>query len=242
MKMKQTVESQEKMLICVAALGLACSGCISYPFIDESLAQIKAQPLAAQFALPERDLVQIPDQGAEGLVGTWTVGYIRRMRFFDGHVRDSRFEHIWNPKWPTSDEYNFTRDGTFVKHTCMRHKLQREVTQHTYERGKWSYVDGVLTLVTDGMEVVAEGALYPNRQTFDVLTTADYKVEWLEGNEIILRDVHTLKVADGCRTEVEVDKNGVRTECLIKSSGFVNGRECGEITETVTLSRYKKMN
>lgn len=221
------------------------SGCVTYPFIDESVAYIESNPLAAEFPAPAYELVETPDPGADMLLGTWIANYTEITRVTDGRPTNPMHDYFKNTRWPFTVRYTFNSDGSFTRHEVMRYWMQRETTQQTHWQGRWTYEDGVLTLVVDNGVVESEGMFSPNRHAFDVPDGADcktssYRVAWLESGEIILRDVDTLKQTGSTRVTVEVDAKGVRTERTICLHGGDNGRERGEIIEKATLVRFRK--
>ena len=232
-----------KTEVIMFAIGFACAGCHTYPFIDESLAQIEAAPLSANFPPPEHELVGVPDQESEeNLLGTWTASYIEYVRIIDGKSPHPFFDYH-DMRWPVTDSYTFSKDGTYVRHECVRRRFQmQENVQNICYNGKWSYRAGVLTLMQEKMVIKPQGLGFLNPVVFgdDSTVINGYKVEWFEGNEIILRDVDTLKDIGENRITVNVDGSGVRIERTICPHGSENGRERGEIQETATLVRFRK--
>ena len=233
----------------IVVLAFAGTGCTTYPYIEESLAQIESNPLSARFAPPSRELVEVPDLGSSELVGKWTVSFTEFDRVTDGQAVLPGYEFLKDLSRSVAASYSFDANGAYVRHEYVEPK-QVQLSMHPmplrlsaincYYYGKWSYRDGVLTLSQERAEVESEGLLSPTRHSGSAFEVLNYKVEWLEGGEMILRDMDTFKTTDSGRVTVEVNESGVRTERTIRILGSEDGRERGEISERATLVRYKK--
>ena len=229
-----------KTFCSMLALGAACSGCVNYPFIDESIAKLDANPVPViqRFNLPETPPLKIAPQNADMLVGDWMTGYQKlswREIGQDGLIHD--FEDHKN----AGEVYGFWADGS-----CGHNYIYRVgawLTQmKTY--GKWSYDSGVLTLTWESgkfrLQVFsAKEKGVPNWDHEVPLPMNEprietYRVDWFARNEIALtRNDETSPRLTGSRKDVRVDAYGVRAEREIEVLAMREGRETGTVKETI---------
>jgi len=247
--MKKTVESLAKTMICVAALGSACFGCVSYPFIDESIAKLDANPvpIIQRFNLPEVPLLPIAPQSADLLVGDWMTGFqklVCREVGQDGLIHDFPENHK-----NAGEVYGFNVDGSYGHNDIYQWGA---MLMQLKKFGKWSYDSGVLTLKCEKMRMrvqdfLAKEAGAPNWDqefplTMNEPTITTYRVDWYAYNEIaITANDETPPPLTGSREDVRVDVQGVRTKREIKVLGMREGRETGTVEETTyPPMRFKK--
>ena len=66
-----------RTMFMLITLIIVCAGCVSYPFIDDSIAKLEATPVdvTLRFKLPEVPPRPIEPQTADALVGDWMTGF-----------------------------------------------------------------------------------------------------------------------------------------------------------------------
>lgn len=233
-------------------LAVACAGCVSYPFIDDSIAKLDATPVnvAAKFKLPETPPQLIEPQAAEKLVGTWSTG-----------VQHSFWRHISESGTITDvdaavggsiigEVYVFSANGD-VCHTDVRQVLG--VVLLTFKDfGTWTYKSGELTLrykkregnTQDLVAKVNGASNYESAFTEKIDMVETCRVEWFANNEIAImrNDKKQSSQSDTERTIIKVDAYGVRTEREIKVMDMRDGRETGSVSEKIYPPMHFKKN
>lgn len=223
-------------------LAFVCAGCMTCPYIDESLAVIESDPLSAKYAPPAHELVEEDDLGAEGLLGTWTTSYDRYWRRTGDSLSDNHPSKRGSQ--PISESYTFMSNGTYVQCTSYGSfkwsSLQNTNSYRFRTQGKWTYSNGTLTLQRETRTYEVDSILSSNKK-WNVSERCSYKIGWLEGDEIILKEESLPPtLINGRRVCVEVDSHGVRTERIFNIQESENGRERGWIEEATSLVRFKK--
>ena len=234
----------------IALLGIIGAGCVSDPFIDDSIAYYDANPLAAKFNLKVVSAEPIRPLSAEALVGAWLAIYTEYLRVEDGHEASL----MNNQSAPCVDGWKFEADGSYKKwHTKVNGGIgAMGVWTTSYsndEYGRWSYNEGVLTLNREkGESTTKQGDRTISRSSDENRTTRQVPVVWYANNEIVLKDQgdidlnsNTLEIK-GYRTTVNYDKSGVKTFRMIHVTGVRDGRETGAVFEWATSARFTKAN
>lgn len=234
-----------KQLLAILALGTACVGCVSSPFIDESIAMLDANhvPAVARFGLPSTPPIPISVQSAEMLEGAWHTGVLHPCHRYvgvTGVLQDfDKPGKYWHHLW---EGYGFDADGTMF-HQKTEGTGTLVIT--TKERGSWHYEAGKLTLDIRKIELETSDAALKamgiqgaeHSSTSDVNCSRTLQVIWYAHDEIavIAEETQSLPFVGSSRTrKVEtVDDYGVKTEREIAVSGMKDGREIGTVSETV---------
>ena len=234
-----------KQLLATLALCAACSGCVTAPYIDESIAMLDTNPVPAvsRFGLPSMPPIPISAQPAEMLEGAWNteiqhpchrhIGETGVLQNFDKPGK--YWHHLW-------EGYGFNSDGTMV---YQKTQGMGTMVISTKERGSWHYAAGKLTLDIRKVETRTSDAtlkamgIQGAEQSFisDVNCSRTLRVVWYAHDEIaiIAEESQTSSSVDSSqkRKEVTVDDYGVKTEREIAVSGMKDGREIGTVSETV---------
>ena len=234
-----------KQLFVTLTLSAAGAGCVSSPFIDESIAMLDANPVPAvsRFGLPSMPPIPISAQPAEMLEGAWYTGVqhpCHRHIGETGALQDfDKPGKYWHHLW---EGYGFDADGTM-----FYQKTQGMGTSviTTKERGSWYYEADKLILDIRKIETETSDAalkalgIQGAEHSFasDVNYSRTLRVVWYAHDEIaiIAEKVQSLPFVGSRRTrKVEtVDDYGVKTEREIAVSGMKDGREIGTVSETV---------
>ncbi len=225
-------------------IGALAAGCVSSPFIDESIAKLDANPLAAKFAQPTTAREVIRPLTADALVGGWVSIYTSYWRAEDGRPDNP----INNQSFPHVDSYKFSADGRYTKSTAAVVAGFGVVSSNTdTEYGRWSYQDGVLTLNRErGESTMKRGEQVISRKSDENGSTTRMLVEWHADNIFVLKDESALdanllpQVGNGYKTSVKIDKDGVKTIRMVHVTGARDGRETGEVFEIATSVRFEK--
>ena len=232
----------------IALLGIIGAGCVSDPFIDDSIAYYDANPLSAKLNLKVVSVETIRPLSSEALVGAWSAIYTEYMRVEDGREANQ----LNNQSTPCVDGWKFEADGSYKKwHTKVYGGIGAmgvgTITYSDDEYGRWSYNEGVLTLNREkGESTTKQGAKTISRRNDEKRTTRQVQVVWYANNEIVLKDQEGLDLnsrtpdPNGYRTTVNFDKSGVRTFRAIHVTGVRDGRETGEVIEWATSVRFTK--
>ena len=231
----------------IALLGTIGAGCMSAPFIDESIAKLDADPVPIEAKFDLKDTPSIASQPASRLVGDWRTGLLRPVRRFigfDGSVY--KYDDGYNG---LAHDYTFNDDGSLMHYDCTQEGVMTFVLKKT---GTWTYDSGVLTLhyvkeEKESQNHFAKSRGEPNWQsvsTKELDETVVCRVEWLSGNEIVLKDDEKGKGTSqpSFRESVKVDAKGVKTRREICVYGMREGREVGTVMEIISPPiRLKKV-
>lgn len=138
-----------RILFTLMTLVVGCAGCVSYPYIDDSIAKLDANPVdvATRFKLPEASSYPIAPQTADALVGDWGTELLRpvchSVGIVSGHDIDNEIYNYDEKYMGVTQDYTFKTDGSF----CHNEGLQESLTTSILIRlGTWSYNSGILTL------------------------------------------------------------------------------------------------
>lgn len=235
-----------KIIVVIALLGIVGAGCVSAPFVDDSIAKCDADPLSVKLNLKAVGVEPTPPLPADALTGKWWSIYTEYIRCEDGHPANS----INNQSAPCVDGWEFGADGRYTKsHSEVYAGIgiagAATTTISSDEHGQWSYRDGVITLNRERVVSTTKyGDKIISRKDDESRSTRQVDVEWYAGNEIVLKDGESLdsrpQAANGYKTTVRFDKPGIRTIRTIHVTGVRNGRETGEVFEVATSVRFKK--
>ena len=235
-----------KTLFVMLALGVICVGCVSYPFIDDSIAKLDANPVPvkARFDLPETPPLPIAPQNANMLVGDWMTGF-HQLACRD--IGQDGIIHDYDRKYKGVGEvYAFNADGSYA-HNDILQWGGLLIQLKTY--GTWAYDSGVLKLHQKNMDIEtqdhnakARGALnWKSNIIKELNQTATRRVEWFAYNEIAIKyNDETSPPQTGSREVVHVDAHGVRIKREIKVLGVKEGREVGTVEETISPPMHFK--
>ena len=227
-------------LLCGMALCAACVGCMSDPYIDESIAKLDKHPMHCK--LPDCASVSMEPFHKEKLIGEWNSGVVEApCRHVDGNgVYDSGW--LLNTR-----EYGFFSDGSFYgvdgSHNTVKGRHYGEYLGsygHLLKyRGKWSYDDAVLTLNTLYYELEITSGFdrkVVSRKTESCNKVNTFIVTCYDNGEIAIEE-RDPKVnsspSSGDRELVTIDNQGVRTERTVKVTGIRDGKEVGVVDEKI---------
>ncbi len=228
----------------LALIGAMMAGCVTSPFIDESIAKLDASPLSAKFTQPTAAREVIRPLMADALLGGWVSIYTEYRRAEDGRPENP----INNQSFPRVDRYKFSADGRYTKSTARVMVGFGVVSSNTdTEYGRWTYQAGVLTLNRErGESIMKQGERIISRKGDDNSSTTRMLVEWHADNVFVLKDESALDAnllpqsANGYKTTVKIDKTGVKTFRLVHVTGTRDGREVGDVIEIATSVRFEK--
>ncbi len=230
----------------MALIGTMMAGCVTSPFIDESIAKLDANPLSAKFTQPTAAREAIRPLMADALIGGWVSIYTEYLRAEDGRPENP----ISNQSFPHVDGYKFSADGRYTKsNSRVRGIAGFGVISSTTdtEYGRWSYQGDVLTLNRErGESIMKRGERIISQKRDDNSSTTRMQVEWHADNVFILKDESALDAnllpqsANGYKITVKIDKAGVKTTRLVHVTGVKDGRETGEVFEIATSVRFEK--
>ena len=230
-------------LLCGMALCAACAGCMSDPYIGESLAKLDGLPKLVKLPVGY-DVADVAVEPVEKdkLLGEWDSGVVEELwRHVDGGG-------IYDIKKSLKDvRYSFFSDGSFGRveaakmFTLNQYGMTIGVDGYLLKSlGSWSYENGTLTLntkvydlqVTSGRDGKVVSKKKEECNLTKVLNITCYK------NGRIAFETEDLKAedsqTDGTRKSVFVDNRGIRTERSIKVTGMRDGREVGVIVEKIS--------
>ena len=230
-------------LLCGMALCAACVGCMSDPYIDESIAKLDRLPKPVKLPV-DYDVGDIAAEPIEKdkLLGEWDSGVVEEhWRCIDGGG-------IYDFKTLLKGvQYGFFADGSFCRAEAVkliekdRYGIVVDVSGYLLKSfGNWNYANGILTLntkvfdlqVTSGWDGKVVSKKKEECNLTKVLNITCYK------NGRIAFETEDLKAedsqADGTRKATAVDKRGIRTERTIKVTGMRGGREVGVIEEMIS--------
>ena len=220
------------------------AGCVTSPFIDESIAKLDANPLSAKFTQPTAAREVIRPLKADALVGGWVSIYTEYW-----HAEDGRPENpISQQSFPHVDGYKFGADGRYMKsrtRVMVGYGVVSSTTDTEY--GHWSYQDGVLTLNRErGESTMKRREQVLSQKSDENSSTTRMLVEWHADNVFVLKDENVLDAnllpqnGHGYKISVKIDKNGVKTIRLVHVTGARDGRETGEVIDIATSVRFEK--
>ena len=230
-----------KSLASISILCVSCFGCVSYPIIDEAIADLEANPLpiAERFNLPDTPPLAIEPQPAELLLGKWESGVLHpvcRSVIVSGEIYDHPESYR-----TVIQSYVFNSDGT-----CGRVDALQKATEIVVSTklGTWSYDSGALTLhYTKESEHFKDYYWklkgYPDCErdvTRELDLTVTCRVEWFTHGEISITEIEDKPMAqsDPRKTVTEVvDAYGVKIRREILVFGVIEGRKVGNVDETV---------
>lgn len=221
--------------------GVICAGCVSYPIIDEAIANLDANPvpIARRFNLPETPPLVLAPQSAELLIGEWHTGLLRPLCRSIGIVSsDEIYNYDENYKGVAQD-YTFMADGSFYHYDSVQESATATILKKS---GTWSYDSGVLTLHCTKEDLEFENhylksigdSNWKRNTTIAINETVICRVEWFAHNEIVITAVEEKPSPQlGSRENIKVDGYGVKTKRIILVFGMKEGREAGTVSETV---------
>ena len=232
--MNKTVTS-----VAVVVISAFCGGCASYPFIDDSMAQLDATPVSVgtRFNLPVTPRLPIAAQSSEMLVGDWLTGFqqlVCRDVGQDGivHNHDRKYKGC-------AQVYAFNADGSCAHNDILQWGgLLLQLKKY----GTWSYDSGMLTLHYTKMELETQNhtaksmgvANWKENSSRELDETVTCRVEWFAHDEIAIKtDDENDSPRTGTRKSVNIDEHGVRYEREIQVLGVKDGRETGIVSETI---------
>lgn len=240
-------------LLCGMALCAACVGCMSDPYIGESLAKLDRFPMHCK--LPDCASVVAEQIHKDKLLGKWSSGVVEApCRRVDCNGAYDSGVHI------KGKEYGFFSDGSFyvvdANHIIVkgRHGELLEIGGFSLKyRGEWSYEATVLTLNTHYYELEITSGFGTDKKVVSRKTESCNRVNTFivtcyDNGEIAIEERDT-KVnsspSSGDRELVSIDNQGVRTERTVKVTGIRDGKEVGVIDEKVfppiRFKREKKL-
>ena len=211
-----------RLLYVSISLGFVCTGCVSFPFIDDSLAKLDANPVdvTTRFNLPQTPPLPIEPQTADMLVGDWMTGFhnvVCRKVNEDGEI----YNYEENYKG-VAEVYGFEANGNFAHNDIGQlYGLLLQIRKS----GTWSYDSGVLTLhFTKGVvkhqnfAAKSRGELNWSGETeLKIDYTDTYRIEWFAYDEIAIHNCdETPPPQNGSRESVKVDAYGVKQKREIK--------------------------
>ena len=223
-----------KKVFLTLVFGVACTGCVSDPFIDECLANLDAKPLSSEFHLPPAPPVSIPPLAAEALVGKWWVVYTACCRIEDG--THGPFNQI---SWIQSENYDFSPSGGYHHVQIVEQKgMGGSVLIATIdEHGRWSYENGILMLDVERCEFVTKcNGREVSRRVESDKQKRNCQVEWFADDEMAIKDEWFdnplfLPQTTNYRTSVNFDRFGTKTIRIVHVTGVQAGRERGSVIE-----------
>lgn len=220
-----------QLVVGITIASLSLVGCATYPKIDATLDFADRDPLTAKFTWPNYELIVLPDQGRESLIGTWNATFTSYIRTLPAQSNSSGILSSLN-----SVDFVFLPDGTYTRRERIQPHFKEWKEDPVYNItyfGKWSYQDGMLTLLQETLQ-------YESEQPTSCIAKEDYIIEWFKGDEVILRDMDEVSQDGNVRITVDVNTVGVRIERRINVQSGEGANARGSVLETATLSRYKK--
>ena len=221
-------------------LGAACAGCVSDPFIADSLAKLDRVPMHCK--LPDYASVVAEPLQKEKLLGEWSSGVI------EAPCRHIGGNGVYDSGWLfKTREYGFFSDGSFygvdgsLNSVKGIHREWLGNYGHLLKyRGTWSYEAAVLTLNTQYYELEISSGLGNDRKVVSRETESCNKentfiVTCYDNGEIAIeeRNPKINSSSSGDRNLVSIDNQGVRTERTVKVTGIRDGKEVGVVDEKV---------
>ena len=232
-----------KTMCSVLALGIFCAGCVSDPFISDSIDKLDIMPMACE--LPGAPASPVEPFSREKLLGGWESGVVKSpWRRVDGYGVHSPGVRIMNK------QYMFFSDGSYCKAEGMAIvSMSRSVNDFMLKsKGYWSYDKGVLTLNMRYYELdINCGELSSGEKSHKAEKCNRIKkvnVICYDNDEIAIEEQNPPKdnsSANGDRELVTVDSRGVRVERTIKVTGMRDGKEIGTVDErTIPPIRFRR--
>ena len=240
-----------KTLFTLMTMVVVCAGCVSDPFIAESIVKLDSAPGFCK--LPEgfsKDVQVLPK---EKLLGEWNSGIVEMAsRHIDGHGIYDSGTHIENKQYVFFDDDSYIMANSHGVISKGRYgEILGEVSYISLQsRGKWSYENGLLTLNTQyyNLEVKA-GEKLISKKSESCNRTNVFKVKCYANGDISIDEAnpqHDSSNSESNRKLVSIDKYGVKTERTIKVTGMRDGKEIGVIDEKIVppmrFKREKKRN
>ena len=226
-----------RILFTLMTLVVVCAGCVSYPYIDDSIAKLDANPVdvATRFKLPEAPSYPIAPQTADALVGDWMTGFHNVV--YRDIVEEGEIHDYGETYKGVGEVYRFNADGSCDYNDIYQHGgMLLQIKKH----GTWSYDLGMLILhykkLNIEIQIFGMKADGPHKEecTKEIDETVTKRVEWFAFNEIAIKDNgETPPLRTGSRESVKVDAYGVKTSREIKVMGMKDGRETGTVSETI---------
>lgn len=220
-----------------------CAGCISDPYIGESLAKLDRLPKTVKLPVGN-DVADVAAGPVEKdkLLGEWDSGAVEELwRHVDGDgVYDTK-------KSIKAMRYSFFSDGSFCRaeavkmFTLNQYGMTIGVGGYLLKSiGNWKYENGILTLntklydlqVTDGWSEKVVSKKKEECNLIKELNVTCYKGGGIAFEAEDLNEEGSQ--ADGTRKISAVDNCGIRTERTIKVTGVRNGREVGVVEEKIS--------
>lgn len=222
-----------KTLSVIAALGAACVGCVSDPYIDEGIAKLDRIP--KQCKLPECYKVVEPFP-KEKLLGEWFSNAVtaKSRRIDCNGIYETDCAHI------QAKEFGFFDDCSYYMVYINSFVINGEYKGVTLKcMGGWVYDKGVLMLnakkydlkIWEGFERKVKSCETKTCNRMNTFNVVCYENGEMAINEIEPKDSNSQ--SEGEREVVTIDNRGVKTERTIKVTGMRGGREVGTIDEKI---------
>ena len=222
-----------KTIVGIVALGAFCSGCITDPYIDESMAKLDKIPMHCK--LPECYKVVEP-LSREKLLGVWVSDVItaKSRRIDCNGINETGCAHI------QGKEFGFFRDCSYymVYDNCL--VVNGQCNGFTLKcAGEWTYTNGFLSLnakkyelkVWEGLKRKVKSCEAETCNRINTFNVVCYDNGEIAINEKEPKDNNSQSAVE--REVVTVDNRGVKTERTIKVTGMRGGREIGAIDEKI---------
>lgn len=236
-----------KILFSMLVFGSICTGCVSDPFITDSLAKLDRFPSCCK--LPDGFSVVAEPFPKEKLLGEWNSGVIQApCRHVDGNGIYDSGVYIKN------EQYGFFDDGSFCRaegaHIVAKGRYGELLGANGFllkSKGEWSYEDAILTLKTQyyDLEITSgHDRKVVSRKTESCNKINTYTVTCYDNGEIAIGEREpnvNSSPSSGDRELVTIDNQGARTERTIKVTGIKDGKEVGVVDEKVIPpTRFKR--
>lgn len=237
--------TKSKLRFCGLTLGVVCVGCVSDPYITDSLTKLDRFPMHCR--LPERSSVVAEPLPKEKLLGEWDSGVITApCRHIDGdgiydsgaHLQDKMYGFFADGSYCMADSYGIVQKGKYGELLGKSSYLMKCM-------GKWGYENGFLTLNTQHLDLeVKSGEKTTSHNIEKCNRTNTFKIICYDDGTITIEEKNPKVNAPpsmGDRELVTIDNQGVRTERTIKVTGIKAGKEVGVIDEKIIPpTRFKR--
>ena len=254
-------------LVAAAMVLVAVVGCATSPFIDESLQEFDAHPMASLLGTVKPMPPTIAPLGREHLVGLWVSTIKSATRMSGGDELKKNYAELWQMTYgprmlDEAETYDFRSDGSYVyQHMTFPQKIAKKSAlgnypQHCGEKhvneGAWSYDNGTLVLrprklissyYNDDKPICAPRTMDINGESLSmqVYWISDHEYRLIKpASDTILADYLKKQYGRDSRQTRSYDDFGRETERLIYIDGSYEGRETGMITETVRAPAFFK--
>ena len=247
--------SLQKVMIPSLVIGIMNAGCVSDPFIADSLEKLDESRTSAisRFNLPETHVLPIEPLSAIALTGGWESGrqhpchrFIGRKGLLTDLDADKNRRNAYYHD--TYQNYGFDADGKYFHQDTWR---MGTCVNSVKEWGRWTYDEnsGMLTLhktknESEYSDIGLKALGLPNWRSHtahNLDVVVKYRVVWFAHNEITIEQEVQSHRPPNSRDTVMIDDNGVRTERSITVTGMKDGKEVGTVSEIIYPPlRFKK--